>query len=304
MLALLVLQAIVQGPVPVSGRVVRVAGRDTVPVSGTMVILHRVRTDRQGPIDSTTSRAAGQFDFSIRPDSGAVYLMSARWDGIEYFATPLVLDGKPRAPVTVVVSDTSSAAPVQLVARHLIVSAPSQDGIRTVIDLLVLENRGTATRVAAAPSRPTWAMHLSPGAANVHLGDTDFSNESLALRGDTLDVFAAIPPGQRDLTLQYEIPPKLTEFEIPVEADVLAANLLAEEDGVTVAGGLTRNDSAVVDNGRHFTRWTGVLTAGRNIVLHLPRTGVPGWILPALIAVFGLGVLGLTVIASRKVLPR
>jgi len=45
--------------VSVSGRVLR-GGRDTVPLSGAWVVLHRVTRDAGGPLDSVRSDARGR----------------------------------------------------------------------------------------------------------------------------------------------------------------------------------------------------------------------------------------------------
>ena len=102
-----------QKPTQASGRLLRVMAKDTVPVPGARVVLHRVGRAVQGPVDSTMSGPRGQFTFRFVPDTAAIYLLSSGWQGIEYFSTPLHTD--PTAPDTglmVVVSDTSSTVPI------------------------------------------------------------------------------------------------------------------------------------------------------------------------------------------------
>src|SRR3954467_9123507 len=73
----------------VAGRVLLPRDADTVPVPGARVVLHRVGRDAQGPLDSVTADASGRFRFRFRADTGALYLLSARWGDVEYFAPPV-----------------------------------------------------------------------------------------------------------------------------------------------------------------------------------------------------------------------
>ena len=65
----------------------------------------------QGPVDSTAADARGRFRFRFRADSGAVYLLSARYREIEYFSTPVHLGARPDTAIRLVVYDTSSRHP-------------------------------------------------------------------------------------------------------------------------------------------------------------------------------------------------
>ena len=67
----------------------RPVGADSVPVPGVRVVLHRVAQATQGPLDSALAGPDGGFRFTLRPDTAAIYLLSARHAGIEYFTTPL-----------------------------------------------------------------------------------------------------------------------------------------------------------------------------------------------------------------------
>ena len=109
--------------------------------------------------------------------------------------------------VTLVVADTSSLAPVHLAARHLIVSPINADGVRDVVDLMVLDNPGSITRVGSDSLHPTWRVLLPHFAVNIHGGNSGFSLESLVASGDAIALFAAIPPGSHDVEIDYQIPP-------------------------------------------------------------------------------------------------
>lgn len=296
--ALLALAAPSQPDVVVSGRVVRIIGRDTLPVAGARVVLHRVLPARQGPVDSLLSRADGAFSFRFLPDSGAIYLTSARWAGIEYFAPPLTLTSA-SGPVVLAVADTSSSAPVGLSARHVVVSAPATDGTRAVIELLVIENRGPLTRVAHDSTSPSWQLRLPPDVIRIDVGSSDFANDAVVVRDGTVSVFAALPPGQREITVSYQLPAGLRQWSIPVADSIAAMNVLVEEPTAAVTGPLVARDSQVV-SGKRFSRWQGTPAAGARIELHFDFTGTPRWILPALVSLLALLLAGGLMLTRRR----
>ena len=55
-----------------AGRVVLPRARDTVPLPGVRVLLHRVGRTTQGPVDSARADAAGRFRFRFRADTSAI----------------------------------------------------------------------------------------------------------------------------------------------------------------------------------------------------------------------------------------
>ncbi len=288
-------------PVTVTGSVRRSTVHDTVATGHLRAVLHRVGTNTQGPIDSVVTDANGRFSFRFDADTGVVYLVSARWDGVEYFALPL----DTRTPAhdvstMVVVSDTSSHQAVSIAARHIIVSAPGSGGARDVLDLIVLQNAGGLTRVAADSTHPTFLLPLPPYAAGLQLGEGDFSADAIERSGDTLALFAPIPPGERNLVLDYQIPPDSPQFVIPIGHAVPAANVLLEEPSARVEGELVRADSQVVDQQHSFTRWAGALQAGQPLVIILPdHTTAAPWLLPMLVGALALGLVGVLALTQR-----
>ncbi|MGH7656633.1 MAG: hypothetical protein ACREL6_00260, partial [Gemmatimonadales bacterium] len=138
-----------QATATAAGRILRMTGTDSVPVGGMNVVLHSIAPGEQGPVDSIRTSVDGRFRFRFRADTAAVYLLSARHDGIAYFSLPLhPLDDPADTLVTIVVSDTSSTAPIVVASRHIVFRSPDADGSRQALDLIVLRNTGTLTRVA------------------------------------------------------------------------------------------------------------------------------------------------------------
>ena len=285
-------------PVLVTGRVVRVVDGDTLAVGGASVVLHGVGPERQGPLDSLPSSATGAFRFRVTPDSGTILLVSARWAGIEYFAPPL----SGSSDVTVVVVDTASTQAVELAARHLIIAGPAPDGARDVVDLFILANRGDRTRVAPDSLTATWRMPLPPHIANVTVGDADFSPEAFDVHGDTRLLHAAIPPGERQFFLSYQLAPGARTLDVPLGPRPDTMSILTEERDLRITGGPQPVGEEEVA-GRVFQRSTGggERLAARVVVTLAGRTAAPGWTLYLLLG--GL-LVGLALATRRALLPR
>jgi hypothetical protein len=279
--------------------VIRVVGADTVAVPRARVALHMVRTDRSGPVDSVVADARGRFAFVVTPDSGAIYLVSARYAGIDYFAAPLSLAATGAdTGLAVLVSDTSSAAPIRLAARHLIISPVDGDGLRSIVDLIVVDNPGPLTRVSADSATPTWSLRLSPFAVNIHGGNSDFSLSSMTVDRGTIALFAAVPPGQRDIEIDYQIPPGSRRFELPVDQDAPVSNIVTEDRTLRVTPGFSRSDTVI--GGKSYARWRGRMVAGVPLLLTFGASEGPSWLLPALVAAMAVALAAVTGWASRR----
>jgi hypothetical protein len=260
---------------------------------GVLVVLHRVGKAVQGPIDSSGTDRRGRFRFSYRPDSATFYIASSQYSGIEYFSTPLPTNpGRPDTSVQIVVYDTSSTAPVELEARHLVLTRPGADGSRGVLDLIMLRNSGRHTRIARDTLGASWALPLPRGTVGLQVGESDVSAGAISRRGDSLFIGAAIAPGEKQLTLQYQAPPRVSTLELPLGPESAPFNLLIEEAGVKVSGpGLQPADTQVIQ-GRSFRRWTG--NPGTGVLrIVMPGAAQAGrWTLPILVGVLGLGLIG------------
>lgn len=264
---------------------------DTVVAPHVRVLLHRVARESQGPLDSTTADARGRFRIRFRPDTGALYLLSARYGGIEYFSSPVHTNpARPDTAIRLLVYDTSSAAPVAVAARHIVVPRPGEDGSRTVLDLVVVRNEGVQARVAPDSTRPSWAMALPSGSVGLEVGESDVSPEAVSREGDSVLVMAPLAPGDKQLTLEYLLPGNRSAVDFPLEAGAMV-NVLVEEPAARVTGGtLALADSQQIE-GRWFHRWSGRIDGGGAVHLILPRPG-PGqrWLLPGLVAGLALAL--------------
>jgi len=275
---------------PVAAQTTRAEGRvieaDSTPVSRVRVVLHRVGQAVQGPLDSTLTDQRGRFRFTFRADTATLYLLSARRSGIEYFSPPVPTNPKrPATAIPIVVYDTSSAAPIAVEARHLVIARPGDDGSRSVLDLIVLRNDGTRTRIAGDSLRPSWAGPLLGGTMGLELGEGDFSPDAVSRRGDSLYVSAPLAPGEKQVTLEYLVPAGQAVLELPFTESVPMLNVLTEEKEAVVSGGTLALADSQVLQGRSFRRWTGVVPAGSSLRIALPGRGrAPEWLLAALVA--------------------
>ena len=218
---------------------VRLSGGDTLPVPGAGVVLHRVARVAQGPVDTAVADGAGRFQLRFAGDSGAAWLLSCRFAGIEYFSQPISADpARPDTGLILVVADTSSTAPVALRQRTILVSRPDESGTRTVVDWFVLTNRGQLTRVTPDTLHPSWSTPLPEAAQAVELADaglSQFSPDAVVFRRDSALLFAPLSTGDKELMLQYRIPGTLRRFTVPFGGPAESVYVLLEERPAAVA---------------------------------------------------------------------
>jgi hypothetical protein len=267
---------------------------DSLPARDVRVVLHRVGQRVQGPLDSTLTDAQGRFRFTFQPDTTVLYLLSARYRGIEYFSSPLPTHpSRPDSVVRILVYDTSSTAPVRLEARHLVLSRPGENGDRSVLDFMVLRNDGHLTRTGPDSVRPSWSTSLPVGTRGLELGESDFSPDAVSRRGDSLVLTAPLAPGEKQLTIQYQVPSDRHDLRLAFPERTPTVNVLAEENAIAVSGGgLARADSQNIQ-GRTFHRWTGSMPAGSSLRISLPKIDrTSRWVLMALVGIIALGLTG------------
>lgn len=280
----------------------RTAGTDTIPLAGMAVILHRVTPQRQGPIDSVRSGAGGAFTFRFRPDSGALYLLSARYGGIEYFSEPVrARPGARDAGLAVLVADTSSTAPVSMAERQVVFPRPTDAQRRAVLEVLGIRNAGSATRIAPDTVRPSWAMRLPRGAADLNLRDGDVPPEAVALRGDSLLVFAPLMPGMRTLVVEYTLPLGDGTVTLPIDQPVAALRILVEDSSAAVVGAGFAPAPPEAAEGRVLHAWTAAAAGPGEVRIEARKSeGAGNRALAALVAALTAVVAGAAWLAFRR----
>ena len=285
-----------QLPLSVSGQVVRVHGGDSTAVAGVTITLHRLSRTLQGAIDSMASNGEGAFRFRGAGDTTAIYLVSARYAGIEYFSEPMRAPGAGR--IRLVVSDTSSSAPVRLGSRHVIIRPPDAAGTRAILDLLTIRNDGPDTRVGPDSTSPSWQVALPPGALQPEVSEGDVSPTAVRFEGDSVFVLAPIAPGAKNLMVSYRLPVAVNR---PVwAAPVDSFDLLVEEAGATVRGAGLAPAAPVELMGSTLRRWTAVPPSGGPGEVQFSGTNGLSTVLYWLVGIASLLLLGGAGLAFRR----
>ncbi|HEX5632240.1 MAG TPA: hypothetical protein VFX50_03395, partial [Gemmatimonadales bacterium] len=276
---------------------VQVRAADTVPIAGP-VVLHKLAMATQGPVDTVRTGADGRFAFRVAPDTAAIFLLSSRFAGIEYFSRPLRVQPGLGDSVAVEVHDTSSTAPVTLTGRYLLVSRATQGGRRSVLDLLIVRNPGPLTRAAADSAAPTWTVPLPKDAGDLDAGEGEFSAAAFEQDGDSLRYLAPVLPGERQLVVRYTVPAGGTlEFPTLPVAESLVV-MLEEREARVTTDGFARADSTVID-GQTYWRWVGRGDVPA-VALGFPGFDTGRDPLPWLVALLGLVLAGGVWLALRR----
>jgi hypothetical protein len=204
------------------------------------VVLHEVSLDQGAAIDSQQTDRGGRYVLRAQNvDTTASYLVSVGHQGIGYFGEPFAAtevsgDSLP----TLFVYDTSSTAPpIRLAERHILVRNPAEDGSRRVIELLVLANRGAMTRTAPDSLTPVWRWSLPPDALQFEVGMSDMAAAAILWRDNVVEVVAPIPPGERELLVSYLVGPSVRAWRVPIDQEVDQLSVLLEDNAATVTGG-------------------------------------------------------------------
>jgi len=258
------------------------------------------------PIDSTHTDAAGRYVMTVRrPDSTALYVVSSWHAGIAYFSEPVIPGRKATEQLQpLYVFDTTSGGPAVKLQRRLVtVAGRKRDGSRDVLELLELENPGTATRVPADTTRPSWAGAIPAAAIQFQIGRGDVSAQAVTLRHDSLAVFAPIPPRERkQVSLTYVLPATVQRFSLPIDQPTAEVDLLLEDTAAVVTA--SRLDSLGVETigGRRFARYrTPPLAAGAPLALAFtaPRLAPEG-LVPFVVALAALALGAGFVVALKR----
>lgn len=291
--------------VGVSGRVLR-GGRDTVPLSGAWVVLHKVTRGGGGPVDSVRTDARGRYRLPLRsPDSTGIYVVSASYDSLAYFSLPLNVAGRPAVHVEDIVAFRTSVngPPIRLARRLVTAAAASEDGTREILEILELENAGLTTRITRDTLVPTWAGRVPARAGQLRGGQGDVSPEAMVFRHDSVIVMGAIPPGPvKQVSYGYTLPAGTRALVIPIDQPTVELNLLVEDTAAAVtAPKLESLGIQEIERRRFATYRAGPLVPGDRVAIQLPSTGFRAQtLLPYVIAVLASGMVVALVWALRK----
>ncbi len=293
----------------VAGRVVKPGGDSVVAVRNAWVTLHRVGTDHAGPVDSTHTGDAGYYAFTYkRTGAGdAIYFVSSSHDGVAYFSHPLNARRESGDDTEIVVFDTTShAIPVAIRGRHIIVSRPASDGMRTVTEVFELSNDTSVTRVAPneSPAGAVWSAIMPSSATSPVVADGDIPAAAVRFADSRVLVYAPFAPGMKQLAFHYDLPADAFPLKVPLERGAVVLEVLMEDSAATVSGARLRAVAPVAIEGREFRRYLASdAPANAVVVVNVPDVRQP----PALLFVAGLTLLiggAMTVTLARALRRR
>ena len=240
------------------------------PISGVRVVLHRVGSDRAGPLDSAVTDARGRygFRFSTTGSPDAIYFVSASYDGIAYFSVPL------REPVTIgddaqitVFDTTSGPVPIHVVGHHVIVGSPDGQGSREVVEVFELQNDSSVTRVSGGRVHPVWTTALPRGATSAKINPTgDISPNAVTFDEGRVRLFAPISPGARQLSYAYQLSRDALPLSIALDGPTGVLEVLTEEPRATVTGANLTEVAPTATAGRTFRRFLAQNIPAQSVV--------------------------------------
>ena len=254
-----------------AGRVTRPSGSGRPEgVAGQWVVLHRVGSDRAGPVDSARSGPDGRFTIRYRPSGAtdALYFLSSRYAGIAYFSPPLRAATVRGGDADVIVYDTTTdVSHLSVQGRHFVLSQTRGSGARReVAEVFELDNDGRQTIVARDSLTPIWSTHLPVEAESASVAPGDVSAGAVVFRRGRAELFAPISPGVRQLVLTYRLKPKAFPLSQPVERPVSVLEVLLEEPRASVEGARLTEVAAAFIEGRSFRRFLAQDVPGNAVI--------------------------------------
>jgi hypothetical protein len=233
-----------------------------------------------------------------------VYFVSASYDGIAYFSTPLSAVTRGDDAQITVFDTTSAQVPIHVLGHHIILGTPNADGRREVVEVFELGNDTSVTRVSSGRTHPVWSARLPRGAADAKINPTgEISPNAISFTDTTVRLFAPISPGARQLSYAYELSKSALPVSIALEQPTSVLEVLLEEPSATVSGGNLSEVAPTSTAGRTFRRF---------LAQNVPQTEVVRIDVPfvlgaarsryfiAVAVVCGVAMFGAIVVAVRR----
>jgi hypothetical protein len=172
-----------------------------------------------------------------------------------------------------------------------------------VLELVELANPTPKTRVAPDTLRPTWAGALPSGVIQFEVGQGDLSPQTVVRRGDSVAVFAPVPPGTgKQLSYAYVLPANVRRVTVPIDQPTAEVDLLLEDTTAVVTAAPLDTLGVEALEGRRFARYrVRGATAGAQLAIALPTGGLEAQALVPMVAGLVALVLGVGfVVALRR----
>jgi hypothetical protein len=264
-------------PLPLLGQAITITGRilhgglDHRPVTRQWAVIHELRPEGGGAVDSTRTDRGGRYRLRLaRVDTGALYLVGTTYQDVGYFSPPLRVEPWGRTEAApLVVYDTSSAGPALQLERRLLMLFRSRGRGRPVREVIAISNPGDHARIASDSLHPVWTLLLPSGVTGWEVREGDISPETMWLVGDTIKIFAPIWPGPpRQASYEYALAG--SSVRIPVDQWTGGLGILVEDTTAVVSGAPFDTLGVQQLEGRRFAAYrTGPLRAGSRLSVKL-----------------------------------
>lgn len=264
-------------------------------VPNTWVTLHRVGTDRAGPLDSMRTSATGGYNFTYHRFGAddAMYFASSSYEGIAYISKPFQPGTTSGDDAEIDVFDTTSrAVPISIRGRHLIISAPMAGGVRSVTEVFDLSNDSSVTRIPANETTQgaVWSSILPPGAKQLQVNDGDVPADGVKFMDGHALVYVPFAPGMKQLVYTYTLPESAFPLSLPLERPTSILEVLLEEPDAAPHGIAMRSPEVTNIEGHQFHRYLASDVAGNKVItISVPQVEHPinVWYVGALVLVLG-----------------
>jgi hypothetical protein len=227
---------------------------------------------------STTAGADGTYrvtGLAAGPDNS--YGVGAIYQGAEYLypdAVPLTGDAPTRQGIDFSVYEADAKATVDMRTGHVVLMPAAAEGVLHVAEAWVIRNQTDRTRVVGN-SGAVLRLPLLSGARQVEVQDPHLQSVS-SIEGDTFIDGAAIPPGEQQVVVLYDVPYASSAYTLtrnlvlPTEQFRL---LVVASDAAVASTVLTATERSTI-GGEPVLAATGTnLAAGTRVQVRI--TGLP-----------------------------
>ena len=155
----------------------------------------------------TKTDAQGKFEFTGL-DTDTEYMVSAHYDGIDYYYPVVFSDGETRIPIEVSVCDTTTNDDkIRVILAHVIIYVAEESISVTEVFLLVNDDDRTyvgAEKAAAGGKQGSLVFTLPKGAADFD-APPELMQDYMFLDNNKVADTLPFPPGERQLVYSYKL---------------------------------------------------------------------------------------------------
>lgn len=287
------------------GRVV--LGRDTVPVSGASVVLHRVTPDTGFAVDSARTDDAGRFRFRLPADAvetdrvRTVHIVAARYRDVLYYG-PAVHGGRVPSPYRIVVHssrEAGTADSLRISSRTLVLTGTG-DQVE-VMDVVDVRSPAEQTLVAPEPGEPFWGVSLPDGARDPRALPGGLRAADVVFEEGVARTATALPPEGQRIVLGYKLDPD-RDVSLTLSHRVSRLEVVVDpgSPGLEEVRGLGAPETVQLED-RRFRRYPArSLAAGEEITFRLRAGSGGSSVLPWVLMAAGIVLAAAAVVAFRR----